>query len=742
MSAQNGNGHNGNGHNGNGHALATVSANGNGKGRLSTQLLRDLTLSAEAPMAFCVRLLLQQLQWTGRPEELFELISGDPRRMDLVDARNLLLRLGFGSTQMVLRNWNQLNPQLLPALYVGPDNVPWVLSRDKNGGVIAGNATGRSLLDGLEPGGRLVLVKERGSNERISLLQQIFYRFTNRIGLLYGISLALALLALTLPFYIRAVYNVAIPSDSRVSTLWIFLGVLVLFGLDWILRQWRATVLAQLGGRIDALVGVGLVEKTFGLDLRQIEAMGRQGLNNRQRNLDSVLGYLTGPLALACLDFPFVFIYLLAIGLISGPLVLVPLVLMVVSGLLVWSLSRFYAGAAEVNIATGIGLGQAQQELVTRFLEVKLANVEWVWLQRLRGLSAQSTTSSLRLNQQVGRLQVITSTTSQLAGVLTLAIGAWLANSSGQGAVALGNLIAAMFFVWRVFGPFQQLMNALLRFATMRTQYQQLDQFLKLRPAGRPAAVAHQLSALRLRGSVLLDSAACRVGNDNTLALTRASLSVAPGQILAITGHAGCGKSTLLKVIDQLYPLVSGSLLFDGKDYRQLTTEAIQRNIAYLMPQVELLPGTVWSNLTAMNPEATADRVRALCDQLQLLPIIETLPQGFDTELTDAITYQLPSGVLKLMALAQAVIKDAPILLLDDLSQGLSPEQFDAVLAMLPNLRRCTFSGQDRAVILATDNKLLLEKVDLLCILDKGVTAFQGTPDELRARMQRAAPGS
>ena len=146
------------------------SQNGNGRGRLPTQLLRDLTLSAEAPMAFCVRLLLQQLQWTGRPEELFELISGDPRRMDLVDARNLLLRLGFGSSQMALRSWNQLNPQLLPALYVGPDNVPWVLSRDKTGGVIAGNATGRNSLDGLEPGGRLVLVQERGSNERISLL--------------------------------------------------------------------------------------------------------------------------------------------------------------------------------------------------------------------------------------------------------------------------------------------------------------------------------------------------------------------------------------------------------------------------------------------------------------------------------------------------------------------------------------------------------------------------------------------
>ncbi|WP_231596983.1 ATP-binding cassette domain-containing protein [Synechococcus sp. CBW1004] len=705
----------------------------------SGQLLRDLTLSPAAPMAFCVRLLLQQLQWTGRSEQLFELFDADPRRMDLVDARNLLLRLGFHSTKQVLNHWGQLNPQLLPALYLAPDNVPWVLSRDKGSAVVAGNVNGRSDVLQLEPGGVLILIQERSGKTRIGMLQEVFYRFTNRIGLLYVISFGLALLALTLPFYIRAIYNLAIPSDSIASTSWIFLGVLVLFDLTWILRQWRSTVLAQLGGRIDALLGVALVEKTFSLDLRQIEAMGRFGLQSRQRNLDSLLSYLQGPMALACLDFPYVVIYLLAIALISGWLVLVPLVLMLVSGLMVWTLSRFYAGAAEMNLNTGIGLAQAQQELVHRFLDVKLTNVEWVWLQRLRGLSAQSATSSLTLNQQVGQLQVITSTSSQLAAVLTLAIGAWMAYGSGQGSMAMGNLIASMFFVWRVFGPFQQLMNALLRFSTMRAQYSQLDQFLNLRNSPRITTTVQHREVIRLRGAVLLDSAACRVSNDNSLAITRASLTVSPGQILAVTGNPGCGKSTVLRVIDQLLPMVSGSLLLDGKDYRQFTTDTIQRNIAFLMDKVELLPGTIWSYLTTMNPEACAAEVRELCDQLQLLPIIESLPQGFDTELNDAVTYQLPSGVLKLLALAQAVIKDAPILLLDDISLGLSPDEFESVLALLPSLRRCLFSGQERSVILATDNKLLLEQADLLCILDKGVTVFQGTPDELRRRMQRSA---
>jgi hypothetical protein len=75
------------------------------------------------------------------------------------------------------------------------------------------------------------------------------------------------------------------------------------------------------------------------------------------------------------------------------------------------------------------------------------------------------------LSQQVGRLQVIVTTTAQLGGVLTLAVGVGLAFASDQAAGAMGNLIAVMFFVWRVFTPFQQLMNALLRYSTMLNQY-------------------------------------------------------------------------------------------------------------------------------------------------------------------------------------------------------------------------------------------------------------------------------
>lgn len=710
----------------------TLSRNGS-ESSSPAQLIRDLTLSPEAPLAFCLRLLLQQLMWMGRSEQLFELFGPDPRQMDLVEARNLLLRLGYGSTQERLQSWDQLQGYSLPALYLTPEQHPYVLSRDGQGLLLAANADGRVGLADVPVGGSLVVFYEAPPSDRVALVQQVLYRFRHRISLLYGISFALALLALVVPFYIRAVYNIVIPSENLFTGAWLFLGVLLLFGLDWTLRQWRSSQLAQLAARLDALLGVKLIEKTIGLDSNQTETLGTRSYRNRQRNLDALLVYLQGPLALALLDFPFVLLYLGAIALIAGPLVLIPLVLMGITAILVLVMSRYYGVAADLSLSSEIGIAQAQQELVSRFLEVKQSSLEWVWLQRLRGLSAQSTSSALTINRQLGRLQVVVSTASQLAGVLTLAFGVWLASNSEEGAAAMGTLIAAMFFVWRVFTPFQQLMNAMLRLSSMRKQFAQLDQFFKLRQSTRMAAESPHH---RLYGSVLLDSGTCRLGRDSSLALTRVSLSVEPGQILALTGKAGCGKSAVLRVIDQLYPLSNGSLLFDGVDYRQFSPDLIQSNIAFVMERSELLPGTVLSNLMAMNPDVTPPHVRSICERIGILDYLESLPDGLDTSLDEAFVYQLPHGVLRLLSLAQALIKDTPILLIDDLSQGLSPDQFQIFLEALPSFRVSFFSGHPRSVVIATDNRLLLEKVDQLCILDKGVTTFQGTPEELRQRLQ------
>ena len=711
-----------------------ISPTPQGQALSRNQLIRDLTLSSEAPIAFCIRLLLQQLNWSGRQERLFELFGGNPQNMDVVDARNLMLRLGYTSTQEILEDWNHLEHHSLPALYIDPEEYAYVLFNDGGQCPIAANCEGRVELKEIPEGGMLVEFQETSGNDRSAFLQKLIYRFRNRLALLYCISFGMALLALVVPFYIRATYNLVIPSESGFTGTGLYIGVLLLFLLDWTLRQWRSNQLSNLTARIDALAGLRLIEKTLELDSNQASVFSTRNFQNQQRSLDALLVYLQGPLAMALLDFPFVVVYLGAIYVIAGPLVLIPLVLMAITAVLVLVLGRYYTIATEMNLSSEIGVAQSQQELVNRFLEVKQSNLEWVWLQRLRGLSAQSTTSSLLVNRQLGRLQVIVSTAAQLAGTLTLAAGVWIAHSNPSNYSALGTLIAAMFFVWRVFTPFQQLMNAMVRFSTMRRQFTRLDQFLKLRQTSRLGSAE---GSARLYGSILLDSAASRLGRDNSLVLTRTSLSVDPGQILAITGKAGCGKSASLRVINQIYPLSSGTLLFDGRDHRQFSTDVIQNNIAFVMEKTELLPGTILSNLQVMNHDVTVDRINKILDKLKIRNYLETLPEGLHTSIDEALVYQLPHGVLRLLSLAQALIKDTPIMLIDDLSQGLTPEQFQTFLEALPTFRRSEISGKSRSVLIATDNRLILEKVDQICILDRGVTSFQGTADDLRQRLQQ-----
>ena len=698
------------------------------------ELFRDLTLSKDLPLVFCIRLLLRELQWKGQISELVNLLGRDPRDIDLVDARNLLLQIGFNSKLDRLNDLNALKRFSLPALYISPENQPYTLI-SKDNFVFAGNAFGRFDIDQISFGGFILSFDDIKPDDNVLIGKQMLYHFSSKISILYWISFGISLLALALPLYIRAIYNIAIPSGAMLSSVLLFIGIGFLFFLDFNMRQWRTNLLSQMVGKLDSLLGMKVVQKFLALDYSQIKNLNLSTYSTRVRNLDGMLNYLKGPLALALLEFPFIIIYLIAVGLIVGNLVFVPILIMLISGLIVMLLSKFYSVSEELNIKTSIGILQAQQELVTNFKEVKLAHLEWAWVQRIRALSGESSKSGLILNKQAGILQILISTSAQLAGVLTLAFGAWILFTSPGGNDVLGNLIAAMFIVWRVFTPFQSLMNALLRFDTIKNQYYQLDRFLKLRSSTLINRDFNN-SKPRLFGTIQLDSVSSRNSSGTKLSLTKINLKFAPGDINAVTGNPGSGKTSLLNVISQLLPVAGGNLLFNGIDHRQFTSVDIQNNISYVMSNSQFLPGTLWENLTAMNPDAPVDGVKEICEMVGVCDFILNLPDGFDTCLNYDFSSDFPLAIRRLLSLAQALIKDSPILLIDDISHGLSVNQFQNLVTALPRMRRCSFSKQDRSIILTTSNNLLLQTADYICILDKGVSTFQGTQEQLAKLVQ------
>ena len=117
---------------------------------------------------------------------------------------------------------------------------------------------------------------------------------------------------------------------------------MLLFFLDWNLRQWRSKELAKIAARIEAVLGLKIIQKLLDLDKNQSKILGSNCLHKQQRNLDSLINYLQSSLGPALLDFPFIIIYLIAIYLIAGALVLIPIILMIITAMIVLILSNYY----------------------------------------------------------------------------------------------------------------------------------------------------------------------------------------------------------------------------------------------------------------------------------------------------------------------------------------------------------------------------------------------------------------
>ena len=692
------------------------------------RLIRDLTLSTNAPLAFCIRKLLMEMRWKGNITELSDLMTKDPSQLDIVDTRNILLCLGYSTKLEKTVDISTVRKSFFPLIFLSSNNSPYVLYADQYDDIYAANPYGKFNLNEIDCEGQFLILEEAEKTRNSPLLKQVFYRFSRKISLLYLISFVLSLLALALPIYLRVVFNVIVPSQNYISALLLLFGTGLLFLLDHNMRRWRSTILKQLFGRLDTLLGVNIIKKFFDLDLAKIEAIGIFGYINKIRSLENVISFGESQLAPAILDFPFVVVYLIAIWLIAGNLALIPIVLMGLLAIIILFLSKYYAGIQELNLNTGISIFQAQQEIVRRFLEIRLSRLEWVWFQNMRALSANSTSTSLSISQQISRLQILISASSQMAGVLTLSIGAWLTITQTRN-LSDGDLIASMFIVWRIFGSFQTLMSTLLRSYITVKQYNQIQSFLLLPESSKKDQI-NSVSSL-IYGSIKLESVSYRTSGSDFF-IKKASFEFPVGSINALTGSEGSGKTTLLKVIAQLYPITGGRLTFDGIDYRQFGRDTIQKSISYVETEPKFLPGSLMYNLTISNPDIKPDKVIELCDELSILQYIYDLPEKFNTVIDQNSASVFPLGIRKMISLARGLIKPASILLVDDLGLGLTYEQFEKLSCLIPKFNFSSETQKSRTVIICSNNNQILKAVDSICILDKGISVFQGSEHDLR----------
>jgi len=210
-------------------------------------------------------------------------------------------------------------------------------------------------------------------------------------------------------------------------------------------------------------------------------------------------------------------------------------------------------------------------------------------------------------------------------------------------------------------------------------------------------------------------------------ALKNINLHIKPGEKIAIVGPSGAGKSTLVSLICRFYEPTEGEVLIDGMDIRKIKLRSLRKNIGLVLQETYLFTGSVRDNIKIANPSASDEDVVRICKELGIHKYIMTLPDGYDTEVGEG-GISLSAGQRQLIAIARVMLKNPPIVILDEALSNVDPEMENFIVRTIRKLLK------NRTAIIIAHRFTSAMLADRIVVLDNGRIVEEGTHEELMKR--------
>jgi ABC-type multidrug transport system fused ATPase/permease subunit len=291
-----------------------------------------------------------------------------------------------------------------------------------------------------------------------------------------------------------------------------------------------------------------------------------------------------------------------------------------------------------------------------------------------------------------------------------------------QGWLTLGGLFAFLGYMTQLFSPVRGLSRLSNTLYSASAGAERVIELLDEQPCVREPERPRPLRCAE--GWLSFESVSFAYEGSLVPAVEDVTLQVGPGQTLALVGASGSGKSTLAKLALRLYDPLSGNVQLDGIDLRQLVIEDLRRNVALVLQETLIFHDTIRENIRWGRPDASDGEVVAAAQAADSHNFIVQLPDGYDTVVGQR-GRRLSGGQRQRLAIARAVVRNAPVLVLDEPTAALDAE---AARRVLEPLRRL-MAG--RTTIIISHDLAVVREATEIAVLEAGRVIERGAHDEL-----------
>jgi ATP-binding cassette, subfamily C, bacterial LapB len=524
-------------------------------------------------------------------------------------------------------------------------------------------------------------------------------------------SVLINVLGLALPLGLLQVYDRIVPHSATATLTFLLIGIGCALVMETILRITRSHVVVWSAMKLAWKTNVDAASRIALAPAKLVDSQPVARWIQRLQAVAAISEFNISPAPMVLIDLAFVIIFLALLVAISGSIALVPIAIFLIFGVTAIDRGRALRRATVERMLAEARIRDFMIEALNGIVTVKALGTEQQILRRFERLSEQAAGSTHDVVRLADDAQNFGSMVSILTQIATATIGAILAVN---GHISVGVVACSTMLAGRVIQPLLRLISAWNEIQGVIVSEEIATPIFELPrtdPLHAPASVREDMPA-----RLLLDNIRIAFGGVTPI-LNGASLEVAPGEIIAITGKDGIGKSTVARLAAGQVVPETGKVLIDGIAAAIADAQS-PGSVALVDHQNATVCGSVLDNLTLFRPEMIS-AARTAARMIDLETDINRLPRGYDTRVGESATETLPVGFLQRVAIARAIASRPRLLILDEANGSFDYHSDQALGKALLSLK-----GESTIVIITN-------RPSFAAIADRRFTLVDGTFSQL-----------